>query len=401
MRHIPYRLTYSMACNDVIQCSTWTGDVDATNEEIGVTVDENNNADADEQGEDEADDDEVKHHPLPPEMLGCNTPRRRKETGKCWTSIKRLKLSNNQPPHTANWGRKGYTHVCIHPLGSEDGVDSFCNQPLKLHRLGKGADRDGMPWVTTHATKHLTRCHPEHEACEAVDKRKLVAHNLKVDQMLDVKEQKNMAIGGNDSMPSRPVFKRFTLSKKHWQLTRQARWYIYNDMKVSKRQFENDYFKEMLYSIAEKPNDVAILSKEQLVKYVHAEFDAFLIFLKIILEEKVLQSKGNLFAQLVHDGGTLASKKKYQGMALQFFDPKWRTNHVICTGFLRSYDGTDEGVGNLLTTSFKARTGIDLSSVIGRSRQDRAAKGKLILNHVILSYVLRISYPDLLVVYRC
>ncbi len=48
----------------------------------------------------------------------------------------------------------------------------------------------------------------------------------------------------------------------------------------------------------------------------------------------------------------------------------------MCSGFLRSFDGTNQGVSSLLTSSFKERTGILLLSVIGRSRQDAAAKGK-------------------------
>ena len=136
---------------------------------------------------------------------------------------------------------------------------------------------------------------------------------------------------------------------------------------VSKRQFENPYFREMLLSFSDKTGEGAILTKAELVKYVHAEFDVFLHFVRIILKEKVEQSKGNQFAQLIHDGGTLKSKKKYQGMAIQFFDPKWRGNHVICTGFLRSYEGTNAGVSNLLKSSFRARTGMDLTSVAGRS----------------------------------
>jgi hypothetical protein len=108
-------------------------------------------------------------------------------------------------------------------------------------------------------------------------------------------------------------------------------------------------------------------------------------FLKLILSEKVAQSKGILFTQIVHDGGTLASKRKYQGMGIQLIDLKWRTNHVVCTGFLRSFDGTNQGVSSLLTSSFKERTGILLSSVIGRSRQDAAAKGKYFLLYAISS----------------
>ena len=103
-----------------------------------------------------------------------------------------------------------------------------------------------------------------------------------------------------------------------------------------------------MYAMSDKPSDSVILNRDQLVKHVRAEFNAFLHFLKLILNEKVLQSKGNQFAQLIHDGGTLKNKKKYQGMGIQFMDPRWRCNHVICTGFSRSFDGSDVGVAALL-----------------------------------------------------
>ena len=95
--------------------------------------------------------------------------------------------------------------------------------------------------------------------------------------------------------------------------------------------------------MSDKPSELAILSKDQLViKYAHAEFDAFLIFLKIILSKIVAYPKSsNLFAHTSHDGVTLASKRKIKGIAIQFMDPKWRTNHVICIDFLRSYDDTN------------------------------------------------------------
>ena len=71
---------------------------------------------------------------------------------------------------------------------------------------------------------------------------------------------------------------------------------------------------------------------------MRAEFDIFKVFLKIILDEKVAQAKGNHFAQAVHDGGTLTSKRKYQAFGIQFIDPQWRRNLVICLGFERCSD---------------------------------------------------------------
>ena len=81
--------------------------------------------------------------------------------------------------------------------------------------------------------------------------------------------------------------KRVVLWRRQWQLTRQARWYIYKETKISKRQFANAYFREMLGSCSENPGDVAILSQDHLKKYVRAEFEVFKVFLKVIIAEKV------------------------------------------------------------------------------------------------------------------
>jgi hypothetical protein len=66
-----------------------------------------------------------------------------------------------------------------------------------------------------------------------------------------------------------------------------------------------------------------------LAKWVRAEFEIFKLFVKIILDEKVAQAKGNQFAQAVRYGGILTNKRKYQAFGIQFIDPKWRRNLVI------------------------------------------------------------------------
>ena len=61
-----------------------------------------------------------------------------------------------------------------------------------------------------------------------------------------------------------------------------------------------------------------VLNVKSLAKWVRAEFDIFMIFLKTILDEKATQAKGNPFAQAVHDGGTLTSKRKYEAFGIPF-----------------------------------------------------------------------------------
>lgn len=76
--------------------------------------------------------------------------------------------------------------------------------------------------------------------------------------------------------------------------------------------------------------DADVLTIYLLRKYLHAEFAVFVKLLKICIDTKVKQSHGAAFAQLIHDGVTLANKSKYQSLGIQFIDPKWLANLVIC-----------------------------------------------------------------------
>ena len=279
--------------------------------------------------------------------------------------MKRIKSSADAHEFAAKWVEKGFTHVCVHSIPVDENGGGTCKTPLRLHRHAKG-DKTKVTWVTTHATTHIARYHKTHVVANEVHMREQDAQLGRMTQMLGVKEDP-VAKGSmtTTASGSKKSLDKFVLSKRQWGLTRQARWYIYNDMKVSKRQFENPLFKDMLNSMSDKPSESGILTVDMLKKYVRAEFNVFVLFLKHIIVEKVAQSKGNTFAQIIHDGGTLASKKKYQGMGIQFIDPKWRCNHVICTGFLRGYDGTAEGISNLLKGPFLERTSMSVDSIVG------------------------------------
>jgi hypothetical protein len=145
-------------------------------------------------------------------------------------------------------------------------------------------------------------------------------------------------------------------------------------MKVSKREFESPRFRTMLQR-SNRGIDTACLSVHQLVKWVRAEFEAFLIFLKEIIAECYEISMGNPFAQGLHDGGTLENKQKYQVYGLQFIPPDFDQNLVVMVGLLPSSNGTDAGVAELLIKTTEERTGKPMSAIVANLMQDRAAKG--------------------------
>ena len=108
-------------------------------------------------------------------------------------------------------------------------------------------------------------------------------------------------------------------------LTAQASWYVYSRMHVSKREFESQRFKTMLHR-TNKSDGTVCLGVQQLVKWTRAEFGVNLIFIKEIIQEMFELALGNPFAQILHDGGTLANKKKYQVLAIQFISPEFDKN---------------------------------------------------------------------------
>ncbi len=121
-------------------------------------------------------------------------------------------------------------------------------------------------------------------------------------------------------------------------------------------------------------NPSRVLTIKSLANWVRAEFDIFKLFLKTILDGKVAQSKENRFTQAVHDGGTLTNKRKYQAFGIQFVDPQWRMNHVICLGFERCSVGTDAAVAIQFRDTLLRNSGHQFENIVCSVMQDRAAK---------------------------
>ena len=119
-----------------------------------------------------------------------------------------------------------------------------------------------------------------------------------------------------------------------------------------------------------------VLTERNLKNYVKAEFSVFLLFLEFMLRKKHGDAMGNRFAQALHDGGTLESKKKYQALALQFIAPGWVKNLVITIALKKSSNNKDTDVADLWKEVVAERCGgLQFEDIVGRMRSDRAAKG--------------------------
>ncbi len=85
------------------------------------------------------------------------------------------------------------------------------------------------------------------------------------------------------------------------------------------------------------------------------------------------EAKGNHFAQIQHDGGTLNDRVKYQVLAVQLVLPEWANNLVLCLGLQPLSSGTAEKVGALFNRLFYERTGFRMADVSSYVISDAAA----------------------------
>ena len=249
-------------------------------------------ANPEDQGE-EAD----KHALLDPTWIMKTKSTKRKLTSSVWEHC--LELTDQCPMKG-----KGFTHVCILPLGGDGGC---CNTFLKL---GKNASTG--KFITTRGSTHFRVAHGAdcQAGIEAVTRH----------------EENEVEIEGKMRSAGTPLGK-FMLSKDDLALTAMARWFIYSSSQVRKSEFESPLFKEMARAIGTK--DTPIIGKASLELFIKAEFKIFQKYLRKLVELARETALGNPFAQWLHDGATLKDHLKYQAIGMQLVDPLWRGNHTV------------------------------------------------------------------------
>jgi hypothetical protein len=106
--------------------------------------------------------------------------------------------------------------------------------------------------------EHFAKVHKETSVSRQHADRANVAHTSKVNQQLTYAASDIVSSGGQKDIKGKKALttiaqtvnsttlSRFKLTPEQRQLSSQAQWYVYSDMKVSKRSFENQYFKKML-----------------------------------------------------------------------------------------------------------------------------------------------------------
>ena len=327
--------------------------------------------------------------------MRSNTPTRRKGTSKVWETVRRLCEG-----HT-NFNT--HTHICHESIEVEPGVFALCNFLLKLHKVStpqvpkafmlKSDNKNEHPsWSTSGAVDHLKTHEKNNVGFKSLqNEKKRDARRL--DDIFDftrgaTNAHQDAAVVVGVATATIPTTNHFVMSPKDQALTAQAEFFCFGNMAVSFMTFENEYWKEMLnaqYQLGvnvaqqqhgghhQKMGNAALLSIDQLKKFITAEFDIMNIYIKYLLALKVEQSYGNTFAQAIHDGGTLTNKKKYQAFGCQFMDPQWDRNFVIALGFVNLPDSITDTVASAFSDTFQDRYEFDFNKIFGSSVQDRAA----------------------------
>lgn len=287
----------------------------------------------------------------------------------------------------------GCTHKCTVKIDPTECVEGsvmgsvICGKLLRL-----GYNNIQSRWVSTRYTEHCSRYHPKHRTGADCLKREQDRNDEKLcamfeagraNQVPDVKIEPG--VPPLKVSPKKPGSKQ-SFVKDHYQLapdiqdlTSAARFYVYGRQRISKSTFDDSYFREAMQgSNKSRP----LLTSRMLETYVRAEFAIFVLFLKFLVNKKLIQSLGNPFSQALHDGVTLGNHKGYESLGIDVVDDDWDRNLPICIGFRQkkmrqdgSYDGTDLAVGALFDECLTERTGHSLNTIVAAMMSDRAATG--------------------------
>ena len=112
-----------------------------------------------------------------------------------------------------------------------------------------------------------------------------------------------------------------------------AAWYVYGNHRILKRTFEDKYFHNTMKrfyhcgrvcvpasqargSAVPAGTKILTLTAKVLKSWVRAEFEVFVLFLKLIISQKHHHTMGNTFPQALHERETLKNGKNCQSISL-------------------------------------------------------------------------------------
>ena len=213
----------------------------------------------------------------------------------------------------------GWTHAC-----------NVCQRGFKLDNNTNGS------WVITPALRHFKKVHPlVLKTLNAGTKKKKTQNDIR------------------SALQRQAVQVAQRTAAERVQAARNAigRFYIYCRQKISKGTVEDTSFRNMVKRIAEVPTGHVgklDMSSKALLPIVQTEFEHWLAAFKKFIDLSLEKSKGNPFAQGLHDCVTLKSGKKFLAVGMSCMDPWLDGNYTITLGFVPVKSSAAVNIGEAL-----------------------------------------------------
>ena len=156
------------------------------------------------------------------------------------------------------------------------------------------------------------------------------------------------------------------------------RFYVYCPQRISKSTITGAVFREVLDTVAQVPARLRKklnVSKHTVTKSVDEEAQEFKTLLKRFIADCLRASKGNPFAQGIHDCVTLKNGQKNLAVGISCCSP-WHNlpaNFCICIGFVPVSSGQAESVASDMRALFVRMTGYTYGAVCHSTMSDFAA----------------------------
>ena len=291
-------------------------------------------------------------------------------------------LTSAHPETVSTEGNKGHakTHVCLYePLNEGgEGTGQICNHLFLLPNNKGGKNLPQTSKVNTHnKVAHADMYeHPPFLASSSNGlERSLEKAKKQTTMMAAFGSSGAVGSSSSDAAPSQ-------LSREDRQLAAQTQCLIYCKQVLSKQTLRDPYYVNMLqvqgtcrsrHTDGSFGQSGAVLTIGGFFDRTRAEFAVFQRYFSKVIDYQMEKAGGNAFGQILHDGGTLDNHIKHQAFGLQFVDPRWNQNFVICLGLTPLKDGTAPAVADLLRRELKDTYKYDPAKIIAASMQDGAA----------------------------
>lgn len=225
-------------------------------------------------------------------QVSSSAPVKRRKSSALWSMVEGLDVKDGK-----------YTHKC-----------GVCHEKLRLYKNKAGV------YVPTNITRHFQQKHRAtwHSATSS--------SRQKSESIQALFQRQTKKISDNEVNEKVAQAKQAILN-----------FYLYCSQLISKRTIEGTAFREMIKAVTAVPASRAArldVGRKGLVSGVQKEYDLWKRHFKRFVEASLLVSRGNPFAQGIHDCVTLKTGSKYIAVGMSCADPSAENNYTIALGFV-------------------------------------------------------------------